>query len=222
MFLKKLLSPFLSKEKFVPWNKGRTVGQKKPLTLKQANKIKSNLERQNKLRDLALFSCAFDTMLRGVDLLSLKVSDVQDSNGNIRNEFFVRQKKTDKGIQVGLTPFSQNILKSWIIISELKACDFIFIHQRGQNKHVITTDHYRRLIKGWVKAIGLDPSDYSTHSMRRSKAVMIYEVTKRIDVIKSLLGHQSLSSTYYYLNTSHLDALKLAREFHFNDRLCSC
>lgn len=203
------------KNKFVPWNKGKTVGQKKPLTFEQADKIKAYLERSNRLRDLALFSCAFDTMLRGIDLLNIRVGDIQRSNGLVKDEFFMRQRKTGNSVLVGLTPYSQAVLYRWITEAGLSANDYLFMRQRGCENQAITTDQYRKLVKSWVRAIGLDPADYSTHSLRRSKAVMVYEETNKIDAVMCLLGHRNLSSTTFYLNTDRHDALEVARGFHF-------
>lgn len=201
------------RKKFVPWNKGKTVGQKRPFTIEQANQIKQQLERRNKLRDLALFSVAFDTMLRGVDLLTLTVSDVQDTNGLIRSEFCLRQRKTGNGILVGLTPSTQRVVKRWVDQSGLMPDGFLFARSRGAANAPITTDQYRKLVKSWVRAIGLDPRDYSTHSLRRTKASMVYGDSKDYEAVRRLLGHQDLSSTIAYLNMDHQTALTLARKY---------
>jgi integrase len=95
------------KKQTAPWNKGLTVGQKTPLTYREVCKIRDYLLKAGKKRDLALLSCAFDTMLRASDLLNLKVSDVQNRNGDIRAEFPIRQKKTKAGTLVALSPHSQ-------------------------------------------------------------------------------------------------------------------
>lgn len=197
----------------VPWNKGKTVGQKKPLSLQEICKIRDYLAREDKRRDLALFSCAFDTMLRGSDLLKITVGDVQLQDGSIRNEFSLRQKKTNWGMLVALSPHSQKVIADWITYACLKPSNFLFTKKREISAHPISTDQYRKLIKSWTSAIGLDPSDYSSHSLRRTKAVMVYDKTKNIEAVRHLLGHQRLSSTSAYLNTDQRKALSLAAEF---------
>ena len=69
-----------------PWNYGKAIGQKRPLTPNQVRLIKQILDAEGNLRDLALFSTAIDTMLRGVDLLALTVDDVMTHDGLIREE----------------------------------------------------------------------------------------------------------------------------------------
>ncbi|WP_135077346.1 tyrosine-type recombinase/integrase [Terasakiella sp. SH-1] len=221
MFFKKLLSPFVkSKKPYVPWNKGISVGSKKPIEFDEANQIMTNLERMRKWRDLALFSCGFDTMLRGIDLLSLKVSDVQNIHGEIKNNLTVRQHKTGNGVLVCLTEHTQRVLKKWIKLANLRDTDYLFFSERGTPDKPITTDHLRRLVKGWVKVIGLDPKEYSSHSLRRSKVNIldtgeISEVTE----IRDLLGHKHLSSTQHYLKKNLHKALEAARQIELGKEL---
>lgn len=201
-------------EKRIPWNKGKAVGAKKPLNINQVRQIRDYLHRKQKHRDLALFCCAFDTLLRGIDLLNLKVEDVQSFDGSIRLEFTVRQQKTGRGILVALSPYTRSAVANWIKIARLTAQNFLFVKERCVSSHPISTDTYRKLVKAWVKdAIGLDPADYSSHSLRRTKATMIYEKTKNIEAVRHLLGHQALSSTSAYLNTDNREALRIAAEF---------
>ena len=203
----------LFKKKSVPWNKGKTVGQKKPLTLSEANQIRKYLETAGKLRDLALFSTAFDTMLRGSDLLSIQVQDVQSLNCNVRDEVYIRQHKTNREVLVGLCPYTRQVLTQWIAYAALGENDYLFIRRRGLKHLPISTDQYRKLVKSWVRAIGLDARDYSSHSLRRTKAVLVFEKSKNVEAVRHLLGHQRLSSTSAYLNTDKRNALKLAAEF---------
>ncbi|WP_156493531.1 tyrosine-type recombinase/integrase, partial [Oleiphilus sp. HI0125] len=75
----------------------------------------------------------------------------------------------------------------------------------------ITTRHYGRIVKNWVTSIDLDPSAYGTHSMRRTKASIIYKQTKNLRAVQILLGHTSLESTVRYLGVEVDDALELAQ-----------
>ena len=221
MFIKKLLSPFFKPKKtYIPWNKGLAVGAKKPLTLDEANRIKTHLEKEKKWRDLAIFSCGFDTMLRGIDLLHLKVSDVQNVHGDIRKELPVRQHKTGHGVLVGLTEYTQRTLKEWIRHANLKSSDYLFVSERGIQNRPITTDHLRRLIKSWVREIGLDPKEYSSHSLRRTKVSILHNGgLSKTEEIRNLLGHRHLSSTQFYLDTSRHQALNTARQIQLGKQL---
>lgn len=206
------MSPF---EKRTPWNKGKAVGAKKPLNFDQVHQIRDYLHSRQKHRDLALFCCAFDTLLRGIDLLRIKVGDIQNQNGAIRTELTIRQQKTGRSILVALSPYTQSVVADWIKVAGLTTQNFLFVKKRSISSHPISTDTYRKLVKSWVKeALGLDPADYSSHSLRRTKATMVYEKTKNIEAVRHLLGHQALSSTSAYLNTSEREALRIAAEFH--------
>ena len=59
-----------------PWNKGRLIGQRPPLRLKDIWAIRIRLQLAKRPRDLALFNLAIDSKLRGCGLVSLRVCDV--------------------------------------------------------------------------------------------------------------------------------------------------
>ena len=67
----------------LPWNKGKSVGQKAPFSPRDVQTIKQIVENAGNLRDLALFAVGIDTMLRAVDLLALQVRDVTDHDGKV-------------------------------------------------------------------------------------------------------------------------------------------
>ncbi|MGK0292875.1 MAG: integrase, partial [Porticoccaceae bacterium] len=64
----------------------------------------------------------------------------------------------------------------------------------------------------WVAKIGLDPASYGTHSMRRTKASLIYKRTKNLRAVQLLLGHSKLESTVRYLGIEVDDALEMAEQ----------
>lgn len=199
-----------------PWNKGKCVGQKKPLTPDQVQQIKTRLEVSVNTRDLVLFATAFDTMLRAVDLLSLTVDDVRTIDGEIRETFSIRQQKTGKGNLVSLTPYTRKALKAWIAESEKGGGDYLFTAIWKGRVTPLSTDQYRNLIKGWVRSIGLDPRDYSSHSLRRTKASWVYKESRHdIKAVQHLLGHKSIASTASYLGVEREEALGMAKKFEF-------
>jgi site-specific recombinase XerC len=65
-------------------------------------------------------------------------------------------------------------------------------------------------VDSWVTEIGLNPSEYGTHSMRRTKASLIYRRTKNLRSVQLPLGHTKLESTVRYLGIKVDDALELA------------
>lgn len=75
----------------VPWNKGKIVGAKPPLRPKHVWSIRTKLQVEGRIRDLALFNVAIDSKLRGCDVVALKVDDVAPS-GHAADRAIVRQK----------------------------------------------------------------------------------------------------------------------------------
>ncbi|PPC79701.1 MAG: integrase, partial [Methylotenera sp.] len=76
----------------------------------------------------------------------------------------------------------------------------------------LSTRQYARIVHKWVKLIGLDPSNYGTHTMRRTKASLIYRRTKNLRAVQLLLGHTKLESTVRYLGIEVDDALEIAEQ----------
>jgi integrase len=195
-----------------PWNKGQSVGQRKPFTPDQVRLIREILRAEGNLRDLALFCVAIDTMLRASDLLKLKVSDVVEGlDGKIKSEFPVQQQKTTQPTVVALTPNSQDTLVRWIRESGKLSWDYLFTGLRKSKNRPISDSQYRKLVKTWAKLARLDPGEYSTHSLRRTKASLIYQATNNPEVVRQLLGHTSIASTSAYLNIGKKEALEIAR-----------
>ena len=67
-------------------------------------------------------------------------------------------------------------------------------------------------MKSWVARIGLEPSDYGTHLLRRTKATLIYKRTKNLRAVQLLLGHSKLESTVRYLGIEVDDALEMSEQ----------
>jgi len=149
-------------------------------------------------------------MLRASDLLQLRVSDVQHSNGIIKISFPWRQKKTTTGVFPVLTPTTQKGLLAWINATDKRSKDFLFTRQKPSNGDPITIGFYRTLIKNWAVSIGLSPEFYSAHSLRRTKATFLYERGVTVEIIGRLLGHKSPASTIRYLGIDEAQAQNAA------------
>jgi len=156
----------------IPWNKGKILGQKKPLKPKEIWEIRIRLELANKTRDLALFNLAIDSKLRSCDLVKLKVSDLL-SGSNIVHRAQIIQQKTGQPVQFEITELTRKSLSSWISESEFTSHDYLFKSKEVSSPHICTR-HYSRIVRGWVEMIGLNPREYGTHSMRRTKVAIIY------------------------------------------------
>ncbi|MFN3237410.1 MAG: tyrosine-type recombinase/integrase [Pseudomonadales bacterium] len=192
------------------WNKGKLVGQKAPLKLKDIWAIRVRLQLSSNIRDLALFNLAIDSKLRACDLTKLKVSDVSNS-GQISSRSMILQQKTQTPVQFEIMEQTREALTAWITNAGLRSSDYLF-RSRINPERPISTRQYSRIVKGWIVAIGLDPSAYGTHSLRRTKASLIYRRTKNLRAVQLLLGHTKLESTVRYLGIEVDDALELAEQ----------
>ncbi|MFB1025974.1 MAG: tyrosine-type recombinase/integrase, partial [Octadecabacter sp.] len=192
------------------WNRGRLVGQKRPLLPKQVWAIRARLELALNLRDLALFNLAIDSKLRGCDLVRLQVTDLV-SNGKVRERVSVIQSKTKLPVQFEVSENTRDSLWNWVCSPEMLGCYFLFPSRFHDRPHV-STRQYGRLVRNWVTEIGLDPSAYGTHSMRRTKAALIYRKTGNLRAVQLLLGHTKVDSTVRYLGVELEDALSIAEK----------
>ena len=193
-----------------PWNKGKLVGQKRPLRLQEIWEIRFMLESQNRNRDLAMFNLAIDSKLRACDLMRLRVADIAQA-GNVQSRARVIQMKTGRPVQFEISEQTRRSVERWIDHKALVPRDYLFPSCILRSGH-LSRRQYSRIVRRWVSEIGLDPALYGTHSMRRSKASIIYRKTKNIRAVQLLLGHSSLESTVRYLGIEEDDALTLAEQ----------
>ncbi|RYH06368.1 tyrosine-type recombinase/integrase [Tropicimonas sp. IMCC6043] len=191
-----------------PWNKGRIVGQKRPLLPKHVWAIRVRLELAERHRDLALFNLAIDSKLRGCDLVKLKVADVYAA-GLVKERASVIQSKTDKPVRFEISEGTRRSISQWIADPLMIGSEFLWPGRFHERLH-ISTRQYARLVREWVQSIGLDPTSYGTHSMRRTKVAQIYRKTGNLRAVQLLLGHTKMDSTVRYLGVELEDALSIA------------
>ncbi len=191
-----------------PWNKGKLLGQKHPLSLKQIWSIRHSLKIEERYRDLALFNLAIDSKLRACDLLSLRVSDVS-SDGQVNRRATILQQKTQSPVQFEITSGSRRSVEAWIEAARLSDTGFLFPSRQQSSQH-LSLRQYSRILGKWVRRAGMDSTMYGTHSMRRTKATLIYRQTKNIRAVQLLLGHSKLESTVRYLGIDIDDALQIS------------
>ena len=172
--------------------------------------IRINLQNAHAARDLAMFNLAIDSKLRGCDLVNLHVRDVIHGN-QILPRAMVIQRKTERPVQFELTEPTRTPLAAWIEKTHLRSDQYLFPSRIGTSPHV-STRQYARIVQHWVDAAGLDSSVYGTHSMRRTKATLIYKRTKNLRAVQLLLGHTKLESTVRYLGIEVDDALEISEQ----------
>ena len=192
----------------VPWNKGRFVGPKPPLKPKQVWAIRLHLQREERLRDLAMFDLAIDSKLRGCDLVRLKTGQLV-VNATARHRATVIQRKTEQPVQFELTEQTRDSLLAWLVHRGGSPDDHVFPGRARTGKH-LSTRQYARLVGEWVEAVGLSRMVFGTHSLRRTKVALIYKRTGNLRAVQILLGHTKLESTVRYLGVDAEDALTLS------------
>ena len=193
-----------------PWNKGKLIGQKPPLKLKDIWAIRIHLQNTHQVRDLAMFNLAIDSKLRGCDLVNLRVRDVIHGSQILPRTMIV-QRKTQHPVQFELTEPTRIAVAAWIAKANLKSERYLFPSRVVKSPHV-STRQYARIVHQWVAAVGLDTMVYGTHTMRRTKATLIYKRTKNLRAVQLLLGHTKLESTVRYLGIEVDDALEISEQ----------
>jgi integrase len=193
-----------------PWNKGRLIGQKRPLKPKEVWAIRVRLPLGGRKRDLALFNLAIDSKLRGCDLVVLQVDDVC-AGGRVRDRGTVIQKKTGRPVQFEITEQTRSSIRDWLSEADLRNERYLFPSRFRAQPH-LSTRQYARIVHAWVESAGLDSSAYGTHSMRRTKVAQIYKKTGNLRAVQLLLGHTKLETTVRYLGIEVDDTLSIAEQ----------
>src|SRR5258707_15531261 len=193
-----------------PWNKGKLIGAKPPLRPKHVWSIRTHLMVERRRRDLAMFNLAIDSKLRGCDVVALKVEDVAP-NGYSVDRATVRQKKTGQPVRFELTEQTRQAVDDYIRVAGKKPGESLFVGRRGLGR-CMSTRQYARLVSKWIAGIGLDPNLFGTHSLRRTKATLIYRRTGNLRAVQLLLGHTKIESTVRYLGIEIDDALAIAEQ----------
>jgi integrase len=193
-----------------PWNKGKLVGQKAPFKLKEIWAIRVRLQLAGRRRELALFNLAIDSKLRACDLVQLRVRDVCHG-ATVASRAIVLQQKTQRPVQFEITEPTRETVGAWIIGAGLTPEDPLFPSRIRGSAH-LSTRQYARIVDSWVERLGLDGASYGTHTLRRTKATLIYRRTKNLRAVQLLLGHTKLESTVRYLGIEVNDALEMAEQ----------
>ncbi len=195
--------------KRAPWNKGKLIGAKPPLRQKHVWAIRTMLQAERSKRELAMFNLAIDSKLRGCDVVAIRVDDVAP-NGYAIDRATVRQRKTGRPVRFELTEQTRQAVDDYLKISHKKAGEFLFTSPKSGRS--MTPRQYGRLVSDWLIGIGLDPHLYGTHSLRRTKATLIYRRTGNLRAVQLLLGHTKIESTVRYLGIDVDDALAIAEQ----------
>jgi len=190
------------------WNAGRKVGAKRALKPRQVWAIRFFLDQHRRMRDRALFDLAIDSKLRGCDVVKIRIGDLV-LGGQVRTRAIVVQAKTGKPVQFELMQDARASLLAWLERRGGILNDYVF-PSRIDHAHHLSTRQYARLVEEWIVGVGLRREEYGTHSLRRTKASIIYKATGNLRAVQILLGHSKIENTVRYLGVDVEDALTLA------------
>ena len=172
--------------KRLPWNKGKLTGAKPPLRPKHVWSIRTKLQIEGRVRDLAMFNLAIDSKLLGCDVVAIRVEDIA-AGGYTADRATVRQKKTGRPVRFELSEQTRQAIDDYLKAANKRQGEFLFRGRRGANT-CMTTRQYARLVSDWICSVGLDPRLFATHSLRRTKATLIYRRTGNLRAVQLLLG----------------------------------
>jgi integrase len=172
--------------------------------------IRTRLMVEGRTRDLAMFNLAIDSKLRGCDVVAIRVEDVA-AGGYTADRATVRQKKTGRPVRFEMSEQTRQAIDDYLKAANKRPGEFLFRGRRGANSSM-TTRQYARLVSEWIGSVGLDQRLFGTHSLRRTKASLIYRRTGNLRAVQLLLGHTKIESTVRYLGIEVDDALAIAEQ----------
>ena len=140
--------------------------------------------------------------------MKVKIGDLV-GGGRVRSRAIVIQQKNGRPVQFELLEPSRVSLQAWLERRGSTLDEFVFPSRIDHADH-ISTRQYARLVDEWVTGIGLHAEDDGTHSLRRTKASIIYKQTGNLRAVQILLGRTKIESTVRYLGVDVEDALALA------------
>ncbi len=186
----------------------RFRGAKLPLKPMHIWGMRVRLQVERRWRDLALLDVAIDSKLRGCDLVALRTADVLVGS-TVRRRAIVVQQKTGRPVQFEITDQARQSISRWLERRSPEAEDWLFPSRMNRERH-LSARQYARLVKQWVALVGLEPSAFATHSLRRTKVSLLYRKTGNLRACQLLLGHTKLESTVRYLGVELDDALEMS------------
>ena len=142
--------------------------------------------------------------------MNLMVDDVAP-HGYTLDRATVRQRKTGRPVKFEITEQTRQAVDEYLEAARKRPGEFLFTGRRGKDRS-LTTRQYARLVLQWIASVGLDPSLFGTHSLRRTKATLIYRRTGNLRAVQLLLGHTKIESTVRYLGIEVDDALTIAEQ----------
>lgn len=173
--------------------------------IRDTGKIKKvkDLLKSKRLRDYALFTLGINSGLRISDLLNLKISDVVDGKGNLKDRITIRERKTGKLKDFPVGKSAKKALNEYLSTNTMAGNSYLFPSRKGNNKPISRIQAYRILNEA-CRTAGLDVQ-VGTHTLRKTFGYHAYQQGKDITLIQKLFNHASPSVTLRYIGITQDD-----------------
>ena len=190
------------------------MGDVEPIRdLNRIQKIKGNLKRKKNPRDLLLFTAGINLGLRISDLLRLKVEDVKDRKGDIRDFIYITEQKTKKQRKIALNDGVRGALQIYFDKSGVYDLDrYLFTSENSKKNKPLNRVRAWQLINEWCREVGIEER-IGTHTLRKTLGYQMRKKGIAIEVIQAILGHKSAKVTSRYIGISYDELEKVSRDF---------
>ena len=181
--------------------------------ISQIKMIKGNLYRQKYPRDFLLFVFGINSGLRISDLLSLKLGDIKDSRGNLKDDLDIREQKTGKTRKVFFNKQIKEALNHYLKKTDIFDLDqYLFTKHLSKKNKPITRVRAYQLINEWCREVGIRYK-VGGHTLRKSFGYHLRKQGISIEQISSLLNHQNIKVTFRYIGISADEDRKVIKGF---------
>ncbi len=161
--------------------------------------IRGNLFRQESPRDYLLFVFGINSGLRIGDILSLKLADIKDSQGNLKDDLDIKEQKTGKTRKVFFNKQIKEAINHYLKKTDIFDLDqYLFTSEKSKKNRPITRIRAYQLINKWCKDTGLN-CKVGGHTLRKSFGYHLRKQGISIEQISSLLNHQNIKVTFRYI-----------------------
>ncbi|MBA7532237.1 Tyrosine recombinase XerC [subsurface metagenome] len=181
--------------------------------LNQIKQIKGNLYREKNPRDFLLFVFAVNTGLRISDILSLKVEDIKDYKGNLKDSLYILEQKTKKRRNIPLNEQAKEALGYYFKKTGIYDLDrYLFISEKTGKNKPLTRVRAWQLINKWCRKVGID-FKVGGHTLRKTFGYHLRKQGVSIERISDLLGHKSIRVTFRYIGISDDERKEVLSKF---------
>jgi site-specific recombinase XerD len=141
------------------------------------------------------------------------VNELRVHKGEIIDRFVIQQAKTAEPVHLGLTERTRASIADLVKAEGKYGDDFLFTRANHPHGTHLTVQALRVIVKEWATIAERDPEKYSGHSLRRTKAVLVYRETNNAELVRQMLGHTSLAHTVAYLGVRGEEVSAMSRRF---------